>query len=140
MSMIDQLSAAIAELNIQHESDAKVIDEKDAEIRSMIAIHNSDVDGTRMQEEKIADQKKVIAALRAALRDFAVRQHVRMAQGGGTVPNGYSCKICGAECERDMLLIHDVRCLLAIDEPDNERELHGASMSEATDEQTAGET
>jgi hypothetical protein len=38
-----------------------------AEIRSMIAVHNSDVDGMRMQEEKIADQKKVIAALREAL-------------------------------------------------------------------------
>jgi len=49
------------------ESDAKVIAEKDAEIRSMIAVHNSDVDGMRLQGEKIADQKKEIAALRKAL-------------------------------------------------------------------------
>jgi hypothetical protein len=46
------------------ESNAKIIAEKDIEICSMIAVHNSDVDGMRLQEEKIADQKKTIAALR----------------------------------------------------------------------------
>jgi hypothetical protein len=50
-------------LLVQRESDAKEIAEKDIEIRSMIAVHNSDVDGMRLQEEKIADQKKVIEAL-----------------------------------------------------------------------------
>ena len=70
-AVLFERQAEIATLRAQIESDAKVIAEKDTEIRSMIAVHNSDVDGMRMQEEKIADQKKVIAALREALYECA---------------------------------------------------------------------
>lgn len=39
-----------------------------------------------------------IAQLRAALEKVAVIHHYRMAQGGETVPSGYSCEICEVEC------------------------------------------
>jgi hypothetical protein len=39
-----------------------------------------------------------IVRLRAALVKHAIFQHVRMAEGGGTVPSGYSCEHCDVEC------------------------------------------
>lgn len=39
-----------------------------------------------------------IERLRDALRKLAVHEHVRMAVGGGTVPNGFSCEVCGVNC------------------------------------------
>lgn len=39
-----------------------------------------------------------IDRLRSALNKVAVVRHVRMAEGGGTVPSGYSCEICEVEC------------------------------------------
>jgi hypothetical protein len=64
IAQMQESNACIPELEAKIESNAKIIAEKDIEICSMIAVHNSDVDGMRLQEEKIADQKKTIAALR----------------------------------------------------------------------------
>lgn len=45
------------------------------------------------------------------LRNIVIRQHVRMASGGHTVPNGWSCKLCGAESGTNQELIHKPGCL-----------------------------
>jgi len=70
---------------------------------------------------------KVIAALKGAFLAHLMRE------------NECYCFRHGVPCDEKKC-----GCLMelqaAVDEQDNERELHGASMSEATDEQTAGET
>lgn len=38
-----------------------------------------------------------LALCREALDKLAYREHVRMAEGGGFVSNGYSCRLCGSE-------------------------------------------
>lgn len=53
-----------------------------------------------------------IEQLRAALRKQAVKQHVRLAEGGGTVPNGRSCSLCSAQWDEDQPERHEAACLL----------------------------
>jgi hypothetical protein len=74
---------------------------------------------------KIESDAKVIAALRKRLGD--VEKFLALADQRG---------LGGLNIE---VLLDLIRATLS-NEQDNERELHGASMSEATDEQTAGET
>jgi hypothetical protein len=90
--------AIVHEAIAKIETDAKVIAEKDIEIRSMIAVHNSDIDGMRMQEEKIADQKQVIAALREALSQIE-----SMAQNAFDGPDG----VAQIVALRDIITIAD---------------------------------
>lgn len=54
-----------------------------------------------------------IKRLRDALRGFAIAKHVRMAVGGGTVPNGGSCKVCKTEWREGQPESHLASCLLA---------------------------
>lgn len=54
-----------------------------------------------------------IDELRKNLRRFAVRQHVRMASGGGTVPSGGSCEVCKTEWSEGQPESHRASCLLA---------------------------
>lgn len=48
-------------------------------------------------EAEIESLRERCGALEGALRKLAIVGHVRMASGGGTVPSGGSCKVCGAE-------------------------------------------
>jgi hypothetical protein len=75
--------------------------------------------------DKIESDAKVIAALRKRLGD--VEKFLALADQRGL--GGLNIKV----------LLDLIRATLS-NEQDNERELHGASMSEAIDEQTAGET
>lgn len=52
-----------------------------------------------------------------ALRKVAIVHHVRMAYGGGTVPSGYSCEVCDANCEQGDSLIHADDCPLSVLNP-----------------------
>lgn len=89
IAQLQEANHCIPEFEAKVVDNAKVIAEKDTEIRSMIAVHNSDVDGMRLQEEKIADQKKVIAALREAL--VTVRLYIadEMIANAIVVPKGF---------------------------------------------------
>lgn len=58
-----------------------------------------------------------IARLREALRKVAIVSHHRMAEGGGTVPSGFSCEICDAECDQGQPLIHVGDCPLTVLNP-----------------------
>lgn len=66
-------------------------------------------------EEDIANAQLITAApdMRAALHRFAVKQHVRMVSGGGTIPNGGSCELCGTEWPEGQPEGHRAACLLA---------------------------
>lgn len=51
--------------------------------------------------------------LREALAKHAIMSHHRMAEGGGTVPSGFSCEICEVECGGKLSeLRHLSTCLL----------------------------
>ena len=73
------------------------------------------------REQKALDQRNQViidlteenSSLRKALRGFAVRSHVRMASGGGTIPNGGSCEICKTEWREGWPESHRASCLLA---------------------------
>ena len=51
--------------------------------------------------------------LAKALRYHAVKDHVRMTSGGGTIPNGGSCDLCETEWEVDGREHHKPTCLIA---------------------------
>ena|ERR1700722_11403722 len=85
---LEEVNRENIDLRTKIESDARVIAEKDTEIRSMIAVHNSDVDGMRLQEEKIADQKRVIATLRKALEAATFKLQLYRAKNDGEYVGG----------------------------------------------------
>lgn len=49
---------------------------------------------------------------RVNLRRLAIRAHIRMAAGGRSVPNGWSCMLCDAECNEGEKLEHRLGCCL----------------------------
>ncbi len=71
----------------------------------MVTDHEMRMEALRLSEEN--------DKLRAALRRFALRRHVRMASGGGEVPSGGSCALCNTEWRRDQPEAHRANCLLA---------------------------
>lgn len=60
----------------------------------------------------LLDAAQEIERLRVELRRFAVVEHVRLAVGGGTVPNGWSCKLCRTEGSQGEAVKHTDNCLL----------------------------
>lgn len=48
-----------------------------------------------------------------ALRKLAIAKTVRMAHGGGTVPNGGFCQLCKASWEEGEAPRHEPECILA---------------------------
>lgn len=52
--------------------------------------------GTKSSRELALENR--ISSLLATLQKHAVVSHHRMAEGGGTVPSGFSCEICEVEC------------------------------------------
>lgn len=67
----------------------------------------------RLIQASMRDAEKEITELRTALRRLAIRQHVRMASGGGTVPNGGSCALCDINWPNGQPEGHRASCLLA---------------------------
>jgi hypothetical protein len=49
-----------------------------------------------------------------SVKRLATRQHVRLAEGGGTVPNGWSCALCNAHWGRAEQPAHQPDCVLAL--------------------------
>lgn len=62
----------------------------------------------------LMDAALEIDRVRSALVKVAVVHHVRMAQNGGTVPSGYSCEICDANCDHGEQLQHRTDCPLSV--------------------------
>lgn len=71
----------------------------------MTTSHEMRMEALRLSEEN--DE------LRAALRRHALRRHVRMASGGGEIPNGGSCELCGSGWREGQPEAHRASCLLA---------------------------
>ena len=61
---------------------------------------------------RVQHLERKVRLLTAALRKLALVRHVRLASGGGTVPNGWSCRLCGASCDLGYKLRHADNCLL----------------------------
>lgn len=64
------------------------------------------IDNPRAFSAQIYDAAKAIKELCSSLREtvhalrkVSIVSHHRMAEGGGTVPAGFSCEICGVECD-----------------------------------------
>lgn len=73
-------------------------------------------DPAYIEDRLVMDSKQELVdhiyRLREALARIAVVEHVRLAEGGGTVPNGLSCKLCRAECGPNAPLVHNNDCLI----------------------------
>lgn len=65
-------------------------------------------------EAQLTAERAARERMEKALGRVAIVEHVRMAYGGGTVPNGYGCKLCRAECGPGVApLVHKPDCILA---------------------------
>jgi len=71
----------------------------------MATDHEMRMEGVRLLEEN--------EKLRAALRRFALKRHVRLASGGTEIPNGGSCELCKTEWREEHPESHRASCLLA---------------------------
>lgn len=64
-------------------------------------------------EAENAKKADEIRLLRAALRKYAIKRHVRLGEGLREIPNGGSCAICKTEWRVDWPENHLASCLLA---------------------------
>jgi hypothetical protein len=64
-------------------------------------------------EAENAKKADEIRLLRAALRKYAIKRHVRLSEGLRDIPNGGSCALCGNEWSNGWPEGHDAYCLLA---------------------------
>lgn len=64
----------------------------------------------------------VVSAIHDGMRDdlvktvrrLAIKQHVRLAEGGGTVPTGFSCAVCHGEWAEGAEEFHAKTCCAAV--------------------------
>lgn len=70
-------------------------------------------DVERRLKAELTDAINRCEKFRAALRLFAIKKHVRMVSGGGTIPNGGSCELCKTEWPEGQPEGHRASCLLA---------------------------
>lgn len=74
----------------------------------------------RWRTEVVANAAFIVRAVNAhddllrTVRRLAIKQHVRLAEGGGTVPTGFSCAVCHGEWAEGAEEFHAKTCCAAL--------------------------